>query len=128
MVRALLPTGAGSPKYRGEGQHRKKKEGSRHLQPDLSSDRTEGLEKAGHTPAQIPAGQAGSGNARSGARLASVAPNLFAGNTSGDSQSDSESPANGFGFHFDMMVSVADPARSVRIQRPKAVALSPSAQ
>ncbi len=131
MVRTLRPAQAGLPHRGAEDQHGEKKEDARHFEPDNSTHAAKGSQKAAQSCGDAARGLSGNlaggaglrgrgacGRSRAAGGSLGAGGNALAGNAPGNAQPDSQGPADGLRFHFDLMVTAGAQVPPLRV-RPK---------
>jgi hypothetical protein len=121
VIGTVLPACAGAPKNGREYQHRQKKKNTSNFEPDLTAHSSERLEKTSEAAgdsasglrrlARTGGGICGAGGWLAGGAMAGLAGHALAGDAPCNAQSDAQYLADGFRFHFDMMVAAADALR-----------------
>ena len=117
MVGTVHPAGTGAPKRRRKDKHREQEEDTCHLKPKDAAHTAKWLEESSDAARYAAAccahragasccagGSWGRGAIRSSLRSRADA---LACHPPGNTQTDTEHPANGFRSHFDMMVTAA---------------------
>ena len=114
MVGAVIPTGADAPHVRAEDKHGEKKEDAGDFKPQRAADLGEWTEEAGNSASQTAAGAARSlagfaaaARAGGGKRLRrwdlaaglGLSGKTLAGDAAGNTHSDAQDAAYGFGSH-----------------------------
>ncbi len=138
MVGALLPAGPCTPQDRAEDEDRQEEEDAGDFEPDFSADAAKGLEEAAQSAGNAAGGLSGDAASVGGVRgrLAvgrcctdglAFAHDGVAGHAACHPQPDAHYPADGFRFHFDMMVPAED-SRRPRCTKAKRVAGWPPAK